>query len=189
MTDVVYRIDATDRLIHCNPAWDLFAQANQAPGLMTENLLAEKEGPRSLWDFIDDPQTRHFTHLLLARVRKRKAPVLALPFRCDAPEVRRYMRMDIVPLPDGAVEYRCCVVSEQKRPAPLPLHHCRNGEQDGMLRLCSWCNRVDAHNDEWLELDVAATRFQLFALAEIPSVTHTICNTCMSLLDDDAGLP
>lgn len=170
MMEVTYRVDADDRLVEINPEWDRFAEDNGVP-----QLLAGKIRNRPLFDFISDAQTALLHRALLDRVRRTRAPLFNLPFRCDAPHLRREMAMDIVPLAHDVVEFTCRVVAETPR-AAIPLTHVRTHPDADALRMCSWCNRIDA--GKWVELEEAVVRLPVFTDAQTPFVTHTICSAC-----------
>lgn len=99
--EIVYQIDEKDLLIFVNDHWDSFAEANGSRNLVGLNLYKQP-----IWNFIQDIETKHLHQTLLKKVRTDNA-ILDLPFRCDSPTLRRFMQMNIAPLADGGVEYRC----------------------------------------------------------------------------------
>lgn len=178
--NVRYRIDSRDRLTGFNAAWDEFAIGNDTPAL-TGSLI---EG-RPLWDFITSPEVQHLYEVLLKRVRAGRA-LSSLPFRCDAPTLRRHMLMDIHLLPVGDVEF-CCQVTRVEPRAPVPVDYgARPAEGNRFLRMCSWCNRVDDMHGHWSEIEDAIARLQLFGDVEPLPISHTICAQCLSALDGEA---
>ncbi|MHB1351225.1 MAG: hypothetical protein C4563_02470 [Desulfobulbus sp.] len=177
MNEVVYTIDAGDRLFSANDAWDRFASENSSPHLNANTVCH-----RLLWDFIQDSETCLLHATLLGRVRSGRS-IRNLPFRCDSPGLRRFMEMDITDLGDGIIEYRCRLIkTEVREPVPLLADSVRADER--LLRMCSWCKKIDAGNNVWLEIEDFILRRNLFAAQPIPRITHTICDTCVKLLDD-----
>lgn len=174
--DLVYRIDRNDLLVGFNRQWNHFARDNGAPG-----LLREKSYKKPLWSFIHDVETRHVHQTLLNKVRLGKA-IKGLPFRCDSPALRRFMKMDILPLADGKIEYRCRTIRTETREA-VPINSANAGNGESLLRMCSWCKKVDAGNDKWVEIENAISLLGLFTQARVPAITHTICDACASKLD------
>jgi hypothetical protein len=51
-----------------------------------------------LWDFICHPETKQLFHDLLKKVRETGRPV-TFPYRCDSPDCRRFMELEIVRYP------------------------------------------------------------------------------------------
>lgn len=177
--DVRYRIDGEDRLVFCNDEWDRFAAENDAPALAGAVICG-----RPLWDFIANAEVRHIHEALLKRVRLRQ-PVLSVPFRCDSPVQRRHMQMRIVRLPDNHVEFRCRTLQIENR-EPVYVHY---GTDEGAaaLRMCSWCNRMNIGRDAWDEIENAVARLGLLADTSPAPITHTICEHCLALLEQEDG--
>jgi len=177
-SEVIYRIDRDDLLVFFNDQWDLFARDNDGP-----QLHSQKIHKRSLWDFIHDAATRHLHGTLLKRVRA-NSRMLNLPFRCDSPAVRRFMEMDILPLHDGKIEYRCRIIKTELREA-LPIIAGNINDGESLLRMCSWCKKIDAGNSSWVEIEDAIKFFDLFAKTAVPQISHTICDVCMKNMGYD----
>jgi len=93
--DAIYRIGPDDSLVFVNDEWDALATDNDSPRLTRDPILR-----KSIWEYIRDPDTVHIFRLLQARVRERNV-ALKLPFRCDAPRLRRFMEMILAPRPKG----------------------------------------------------------------------------------------
>lgn len=172
--EVRYRVDAMDRLVAFDDPWDAFAIANGAPELAGGAVTGWK-----LWAFIAEADTRSLHKALLARVRADGA-VTALPFRCDSPELRRFMEMDLVPLADGAVEYRCRTLRTEARAPVAALDPARRGQPEAFIRMCSWCKQVEVAPGRWDEVEAAIRHLRLFDETPPPGVTHGICDTCQT---------
>lgn len=177
--EVIYQIDKDDLLVLFNNQWNAFATDNGSP-----HLLGEKVLKLPLWEFIHDAETRHLHETLLKKVRANKIAISKLPFRCDAPALRRFMEMDILPLADGSIEYRCRTLrTERREPIPLTAADEQGGEY--FLRMCSWCKKVDVEKNTWLEIEQAVTLLGLMSAAKIPPISHTMCNACLEKMSDD----
>ena len=165
---LAYRIDRSDVITAVNDAWEPFAQANDASHLA--NVLGQ-----SVWDHVSDDTTRQVYRDLIAGVRRGRT--VTFTYRCDAPGLRRFMRMTMLPEPDGAVGFDSIVERAEPR-APVPLlapPDDRPGSD--VLRMCSWCKRV--HLDEaWREVEVAVERLGLFHGGPMPGLTHGMCEAC-----------
>ena len=96
---VCYEIDDEDVICSLNPAWLNFAAANGVSGLDPEHVLGQQ-----LWDYIKGEDTADLYRLLLNHVRASRKAV-SFPYRCDSPELRRFMRMSIHPISKDRVEF------------------------------------------------------------------------------------
>lgn len=178
-----YTIDAHDRLIRVNAAWHDFALANDSPGLASDRVLG-----RTLWDCITAAEVRLIYRELCQRARHRGTP-LTLPFRCDAPDRRRLMRLTIRPLSRsdqrGFLEFRAELDEEQPRHPVDVLYGQRT--DGGLLRMCSWCKRVDL--GQWLELEEAVAGRGIMLSPSLPRITHGMCPDCERSLSAELDGP
>lgn len=172
VNDVVYRIDRTNRIISTNREWDYFARENGSPDLTAEFVIN-----RPLLDFIHDEETRYLHNLLLDRIRASEQQ-LDLPFRCDSPELKRFMSMRIVPLDNNEIEYCCRTLRTE---AQEGIHFTVAVETDQLfLRMCSWCKRIECESGNWLEVNEAILALELFSQPEPPPITHVMCEVCFA---------
>lgn len=174
-SDICYTIDPSAVIVTIEGEWDAFATANGAPALTREAILG-----RSLWDFIHDMETRYVHRELIDRAQ-RTGQSLSVPFRCDAPDRRRCLRMDITPRADGGIEYRSREERVEAR-APIALLDPASAHDPALLRMCSWCKRIHVEYDFWLEVEDAVAELDVFGADITPGVTHTICEDCRHLL-------
>ena len=89
-TNFVQRIDATDNICYVNTAWCRFAEENGCPDLPQQVIGTP------LWNWIAGKETKHILRQLLAKVRSTQSSI-ELPFRCDSPAIRRFLRLQIQP--------------------------------------------------------------------------------------------
>jgi hypothetical protein len=169
--EILYRLNDEDQIIFVNNAWDEFATANEGEHLARGHVLR-----RYLWDFITDSTTQQLYRDVLKRVRSGR-PV-RFGFRCDSPDRRRLMEMDILPKENRAIEFRTRTVAEERR-EPQVLLEVHQNRNDELLRMCSWCKKVDIGGD-WAEVEDAVARLRLFEQAVLPNLTHGICETCFT---------
>ncbi len=170
-----YAIDDQDRLIKVDEGYYRFAAENGWDG-------AGDSLGRSLWDFVAGHEVKKLQRLLLRRVRE-GARGVELPFRCDGPEVTREMDIRIAADKTGRVVlFSARLRSEEEREEPQPLldPSVEHGEED-FLTMCAWCDRflVDG---EWVEVEEAARRLELFRRSEMPALDHGICPECNGTL-------
>ncbi len=179
---VVYRLSADDCLIAFNADWDVFAEQNSSL-----TILGKQIANRSIWDFISDAETKHLHKSILKKVRLSNTE-LTVPFRCDAPGMRRYMEMKVIPLGNGEIEYQCKTIRVES--APQLACATELADASPLLRMCSWCNKIEVTTNTWLEIDVAVGMLDLFSQAQLPWLTHTMCNSCLETLgpmNEDEG--
>lgn len=171
MNAMRYRISSHDTIIEVNEAWVDFAVANGVPDLGPAQVLGQP-----LWHFISGVEVRHLYELLLSRVRHTQE-TLVLPFRCDAPALRRFMEMTMTALADGTVECVTRLVRTEPRDAVSLL---TPGGEPGqpLLTICSWCKRVQLTETAWVEIEEAVVRLGLFHRDTLPQLTHGVCHTC-----------
>lgn len=174
--EIVYQIDQSDLLVSFNDQWNEFATNNDGT-----HLTGEKIAKFALWDFIHDAETRHLHEVLLKRARTQAKAICNLPFRCDAPTLRRFMEMDITPLSDGYVEYRCRSLRTEPRERVV-LTTADERDTGHFLRMCSWCKKIDVQNDTWREVEDAIKLLGLFSGATMPPISHTMCSVCLDQL-------
>jgi len=177
---LTYRIDAADRLTAVSEAWDAFANDNNGADATAASVLG-----RPLWDFISDATTIELYRQVLARIREGKA--MTYSFRCDSPDCRRLLEMRIRRVDHtGAVEFRTETLSSGPRALP-PVSQgdgSVGAEQEELIRMCGWCNRVDVEG-EWLEVEEALPRLPLLEYPALPMLTHGICETCLVKMTEE----
>lgn len=175
-SEVIYEINHRNELVRLNSAWDQFATDNGSP-----ELIRERVTHKPLLTFIHDAETRHIHEILLERVRAGRQ-IKALPFRCDSPELRRFMEMDIIAHENGHVLYRCRTLRTEIREPIMSVSVLRRSG-DGIMRVCSWCKKVGVDNACWVEIEDAIRLMRLDSDALAPRITHTICDSCMARLE------
>lgn len=112
-----YRLDRNNCIAVVDPAWLAFARNNDLPALDEPAVLGQP-----VLGFISDVETRHLYELAFARVRATGRHIV-LPFRCDSPALRRYMELDMAPLPDAGLSLigRLLFVEERSHVALLDV--------------------------------------------------------------------
>jgi hypothetical protein len=171
---VTYEINAGDEIVSVGHDWAAFASANGSP-----ELAAGAVG-RPLFHFVSDPTTRHVYRELLARVRAGRT--ISFDYRCDAPALRRFMRMTLRPLADKAVGFDSVTVRVEPRESPW-LQAQSDHASPLVLRMCGWCKRV-ALPDSWEEVEIAVEALGLFGRRALPSITHGMCPACYARMMD-----
>jgi hypothetical protein len=167
-------IDDQDHLVRVDPGYYRFAEENGWGG------AGESLG-RSLWDFVAGDDLERLERMLVRRIRDETRSV-ELPFRCDGPEVRREMDLEIAANSSGRyVVFSARMRSEVRREEAQPLLAPRAPRGDPTLTMCGWCDRFLA-GGEWVEVEEVAIRLGLFRLDELPEIGHQICPDCTGML-------
>jgi hypothetical protein len=169
-----YAIDEHDHLVRVDEGYYSFAE---------ENGWAEAGTSlgRSLWDYVAGDEMRKLQRMLVRRVRDGLGSV-ELPFRCDSPGLRREMDLRIAARRGGrAVLFSARTRSERAWEAPQPLLDPEAPRGEETLTMCGWCDRF-AVGDEWVEVEEAARRLELFDRPELPALRYGVCPECNQLL-------
>jgi hypothetical protein len=170
--DIVYRVNREDRIEYVNDAWEQFANDNEGDAFASASVLDQ-----SLWNFISDQTTRDIYRSMMRSARD--GSVVNFTFRCDAPALRRELRMHVEAREAQSVEFRTETVRTEVRESQALLDPATPRNQE-LLRSCSWCRKVWVE-DEWVEVEVAVERLQLFHAERLPELTHGICEPCFKL--------
>lgn len=169
-----YAIDEHDHLIRVDEGYYRFAEENGWKEATTSL-------GRSLWDYVAGHEMVKLQRLLVRRIRDDVGDV-ELPFRCDGPEVRREMKIRIVARPGGRVVlFSARMRSEEARDLPQWLLGADTPRSDEVLEMCGWCDRFQV-DGEWVEVEEAARRLELFNRPELPALSHGICPDCNEML-------
>lgn len=164
-----YRIDADGVISFVSPEWLAFARENDTPQLANPGVVGKPLEP-----FIADMETQHLYRVILSKVRTDRE-VICLPFRCDAPHLRRYMEMVLRPWGAKGVEFNCRVVRDEPRP-PVPLFTSTAAHSDRSITMCSWCKKIAT--PKWREVEEAIEQMHLFELSHMPQISHSVCDQC-----------
>lgn len=170
-----YEIDARDRITWVDPAWLRFARENAAGELTAEHVVG-----RPVLDFVSGGPVRQLYSMLFQAVRGARA--VRVPFRCDAPDRRRFMELCIEPADGGGLRLSGRLLREELR-APVALLEPERPHGAALVAICSWCKRIRTAPGRWEEVEDAVRRLGLFDEAALPGLTHGICGRC----DADMG--
>ncbi len=167
----IWSIDAADKLVNVNDAWLAFARENTAPQLTAAAVLNQP-----IWHFIQEQETVYLYKQIFGRVRAGESPV-KFPFRCDSPDCRRFMEMQLTGLPGGVIQFNSHILREEWR-QPLDLLDASRDRSGEFLKICSWCKKIHIPGRGWEEIEAAIEPLDLFGHHSMPRMTHTICDPC-----------
>ncbi len=167
-----HRIDKNDIIIGVSDNWYSFALENLgAQSCSPENIIGS-----SLWDHIRDPETRHLYEMILQKVREHHQQA-TFSFRCDSPEQRRFLKLTVIPLEDGSVDFESQTIkTELRKPVELLRSDVERSEET--IRICSMCKKIAMSKTDWEELEFAVQKLKLFEKTRLPQFTHGICQSC-----------
>ena len=167
----IYRIDENDTIVWVNDEYEKFSAENDA-----EDLNAESTVGRELWDFITDKETLHLYKIMVNKVREVQQDI-SFSLRCDGPQCKRELVMQIRPVQGKQVEFYSELKSQKDR-EPQNLLSMNAQRSDDILVMCGWCNKVKLPDGEWVEVEDAADELQLFNESKLPSLSHGMCESC-----------
>ena len=160
-----YIIDHNDDLIDTDAGWNQFAYENMGESVSRDQILDQP-----LWKFISGETTRHIYKNLLDHVRS--GVTIRFNFRCDSPDMKRYFKMVISPLPDGHVKFETFVAKPSEPRDP----YYETPPQTPPIITCSWCKKITSGDDVWHEIQDAVKMLRIFETD--PPLSHGICIAC-----------
>ena len=172
---VNYRIDRYDIIRFVSPSWDHFARKNNGGDILAAAILGRK-----IWDFVANVETRHIYQTVVAKLRAGQASA-RFPFRCDSPDRRRFMQMEMKLADDNGIEFVSEILREETR-GPIPLLDQLSPRTGKHLSMCSWCKKIEVAG-AWLEIEDAIIALNLFESTIMPQVSHSICDPCSTKYD------
>lgn len=174
---IEYLLDERDQIISTGGDWDAFASQNDAPELREGKLVG-----RPLLDFVSGRVTRSYIQVLIEQVRK-TGQSIAIDYRCDAPEVRRFMQMKVSPSLNNGIRFQSRVLRIEPRETPVTFY--RPAERiRGCYNRCSMCNRIKVAED-WGEAESLLSRQDL---QKGVAVIYGICPGCNASFQKHLGL-
>lgn len=159
-----YILDDMKTIVDVGGQWDCFAQENGGVNTCSEHVKG-----RPIWDFIIDDNTRMWFETLL-QLAKLKHDALVRHYRCDSPDLRRFMKMTIDAMHDHGFRVLHEVISVEERSQPVYIH-CSGSPSHGDVIRCSSCGKIKV-GSVWVEPDAD------IVMANRLNVTYTICPVC-----------
>jgi hypothetical protein len=181
-----YRVDKTDKIVGVSDNFYTFAEKNDWHGhWRPEDVIGH-----SLWDFIQDRETRHLYQELFRRVRKGKR-CRAIPFRCDSPDERRFLELILEALPDHQIAITSKIVRTEHRNRIRLLDAGTSRSTDHLI-ICSMCKKIEVSPQHWAEIEEGLVQLRLFEAHDMPLLSHGVCPECYQVAMrelDDSGTP
>lgn len=168
----IYVIDEADRIVSVSDNWLLFAQENEA----TSNCHPDAIINNPIWDYITGLETQYLFKVTLEKVRTTDKSVL-LPFRCDAPDRRRYLELLIKPVHQKWIEFTSYIIREELRDT-VELLEADTPRSDDIITMCSMCKKIKLSCGNWVEVEIAVAKLKLFDQLKLPQISHGLCTDC-----------
>ena len=169
---IVYQLDSHNNLTKISGDWDRFAIANNAPQLVRKSVI-----DKPLFELVSDPQCNHLYKLLIERV-KHTGKAVNFEYRCDSPDMRRFMHMGMIPqMGVDGVCFKSTVERLEPRD-PVPLLETGINRSGDSIVICSWCKKIKIDDDQWAEIEEAIERLGLFGAQYLPQLSHGLCPSC-----------
>ncbi len=173
---ISYVINEENEIIFVNDAWSKFALANNAPELIAEKILN-----CNLWDFISDDTTRELYQKLVDKARAGHS--VNFNFRCDSPDLRRFLEMQITLREDKNIQFDTRIINAEKR---IYQNVFQNDARrtDSVIVACSWCKKIETRDGSWHEIEEALSNLKLFESENIPQMSHGMCVSCYQSISE-----
>ena len=133
-SSVIYWLNHSYEIIGVNSEWDRFALSNGGDDILSHLIIG-----KPLFAFIMGDSTRMFVDNLLRRARIPHHDVCK-SYRCDSPDLKRYMEMRIIPESPQVLRLEHTMLRQEATMPPVfyqynpTIHH--------PYRRCSVCNKV-----------------------------------------------
>ena len=167
----VYRIDHQDRISYVNKAWIDFGVENGLTDFSEEKVIG-----RLLWGFIADHSVMGIYKNLFDTVRAKKSRP-KIPYRCDSPDCRRFMQMELSASHEGEIKIVSEILKLEFRPSVALLEQPSN-RSDKILAVCSVCKKVQLREDTWYEIEDATAILGITNEGPYPKLSQKMCGAC-----------
>ncbi|MCF6148752.1 MAG: hypothetical protein E3K37_08845 [Candidatus Kuenenia sp.] len=171
MATVKYTIGYDDRFVYVSPSWSVFAKENGAPQLADNAVIG-----RLIFDFLTGIDCKELYRMIFKHCRESNRKLI-FPFRCDSPNIKRFMELHIISDSQGKLHFEAQLLKVTPRKYNVLLAKCTH-RSDRMIKICSWCKLVEISKDHWVDIDTALEQHGLFNESDIPKLTHGICPNC-----------
>lgn len=141
---ITYYLDSENRIIGLSGPWDEFAEENKGNKVFSRDVCG-----RSLFDFINGESTQMWcrTILELARLNRR---TIHREYRCDSPNVQRFMMMHIQPYKESGLMVEHEVIDIIKKESAVYIVHKSQCPSASYFIRCSVCGQIEFER-EWQE--------------------------------------
>jgi len=165
-----YWLDTKDLITAVSSSWNHFALNNNAG----KNSLAQNVIGQNIYSFIISDPTRMYLQILIQQARV-LGNTVAKKYRCDSPQLKRYMEMRITPEQTGQIRLDHLLERVEPFVRPISFYPASSGGTATAYR-CSICARLYLAGC-WVMPDDAITEGLISLDAPLP-VIYTVCPVC-----------
>lgn len=166
---VSYILDSSHRIIHCNPAWDKFANKNSAPQLTAEQVIG-----LDIFKVIPDVLKNFYCDALARALRQ---GVWEVSYECSSPDLFRKYRMRVHDLKERSwLLVTNSLISEGPHRRMAKPRSNLYVQANGLITMCAHCRcsqRVDSP-EQW---DFVPDYLRLKGQASL-ILSHGFCPIC-----------
>jgi hypothetical protein len=171
-TPTTYRLDKNNCILSVSGPWDEFAQANNGLAACASRIQG-----RLIWDFISGDVTRMWVEALLQLTVVRQE-TMERTYRCDSPDLKRFMRMRIIPEESGILRVDHALLSVENRINPVQIRPLAPASNRRARFRCGICGRIEDEGT-WVEPDAKHG-----GASGVVTVLYTVCQDCMLAMPD-----
>jgi hypothetical protein len=174
---ITYWLDTKDRISSIHGPWDKFADENDGVGVRACDVYG-----RSIWDYVTGDTTRMWLGAVFQLARLRGVRI-ERPYRCDSPDLKRFMRMHISPDEKGGLQIEHKMLNIEERISPIYIQHGSENVSKNLTLRCSFCGRVK-QREAWLEPPSvhAITPCKII-------VAYSVCEDCQQMMPQTKKSP
>lgn len=172
----IYWLDNKKRIAYVSTFWDEFAVENEG-----KNVISSKVIGKSIWEFIDSDTTKMWLDTLL-RFSETTKKEIERPYRCDSPDLKRYMKMKVVVEGSNILRLEHTVLKTEKRINSIKIFHRSSSgiaSENSFKVRCSVCGRIK-DNEEWKEIENISDQKKQY------TVIYSVCEHCRSMISSAA---
>lgn len=169
-TAIEYLLDQDNVIIAIAGPWEAFAAGNDGKQLSIHAVIGQP-----LLHFISGKVTKRCWLDVFCRVREQQQPV-SIKYRCDAPDLKRFMCMCIVPEQQGQLRLINQLLRQEPVAKVIKIQCAPQRTKHSCMR-CSICNKV-ALQGVWQETEEIKDMPRQAGLL----VTYGVCPDCKELL-------
>lgn len=171
----VFWLDGNDVIVRVGEGWDDFARENDARGIDARHVIG-----RNLLDFIEGDATRMYVRTLIQSARLLRRP-LQRNYRCDSPDSKRFMEMQLIMEASGLLrfEHRTVGIEPMRQPVRFRLAPGATARPGPCLVRCSICNQVKGPGG-WVEPDALVPAQDVVADPGDWPVIYGVCPRCIA---------
>lgn len=163
--DTAYLLDQDDCIVGVSGPWLEFSDENGGVGLDLESIIG-----KPIWHFVAGDDTKMWLSAILMHVRLKGEPI-ERSYRCDSPELKRFMKMTIHPGEHGALTVSHQLISTEEPPVAVFIKPGSGAKTLPTDLRCSICGKIKSKG-EWHEPSDLVRDHNEF------TVVYTVCEHC-----------